>query len=41
MTLYTPDYAAEEGRIVLFWFRHLNREWAGDCLIVTARPREA
>jgi 2-polyprenyl-3-methyl-5-hydroxy-6-metoxy-1,4-benzoquinol methylase len=23
--------------LVLPWFRHLNRNWAGDCLIVTAR----
>jgi hypothetical protein len=27
--------------LILPWFRHLNRELAGDCLIVTARPREA
>jgi 2-polyprenyl-3-methyl-5-hydroxy-6-metoxy-1,4-benzoquinol methylase len=26
--------------MVLPWFRHLNRELRGDCLIVTARPRE-
>jgi SAM-dependent methyltransferase len=24
--------------LILPWFRHLNRELAGDCLIVTARP---
>jgi SAM-dependent methyltransferase len=27
--------------LILPWFRHLNRELAGDCLIVTARPGEA
>lgn len=26
--------------LVLPWFRHLNRHQAGDCLILTARPRE-
>jgi SAM-dependent methyltransferase len=26
--------------LVLPWFRHLNRDLAGDCLVVTARPRE-
>jgi SAM-dependent methyltransferase len=26
--------------MVLPWFRHLNRDLTGDCLIVTARPRE-
>jgi SAM-dependent methyltransferase len=26
--------------LVLPWFRHLNRDGAGDCLIVTARPRK-
>jgi SAM-dependent methyltransferase len=27
--------------LILPWFRHLNVELAGDCLIMTARPREA
>lgn len=26
--------------LVLPWFRHLDREFRGDCLIVTARPRQ-
>lgn len=26
--------------LVLPFFRHLNRTLAGDCLVVTARPRE-
>jgi hypothetical protein len=26
--------------LILPWFRYLNRELAGDCLIVTVRPRE-